>query len=80
MFQHWPFCWCPSVLRGRFGDTAVVVGGGATDGAWNPYRSSVGLCAGVAMKFRTVLLDLLLCGASVLALGFEAARKCFLGL
>lgn len=78
MLQCWPFCWCLSVLRGRFRDTAGVVGGGATDGALNPCGSSVGLSAGAAVEFRTVLLGRLLHGASVPALGFEAAGKCFL--
>lgn len=71
-------CRCLSVLWGHFGDTAGAVGGGATHGALNPYGSSVGQSAGVVVKFRTVLLLCLPCGASVLALGFEATGKCFL--
>lgn len=52
--------------------------GASMDGALNTYGSSVGLSAGVVVKFRTILLGFLLHGASVPRLGFEAAGKCFL--
>ena len=54
MFQWWPVCWCLSISQGSFGDTAGVVGVGAMDGALNTCGSSMGLSAGIAVKFRAV--------------------------
>lgn len=48
--------------------------GGAKNGALNLCGSFVGLSVGLAVKFRTILLGCVLCGGSVLALGFEAQK------